>query len=124
LPQRVVISAPGLGLKVLDITFQYVVDTPGDRLVWDVSHATFRYGILTGWRDCIAVLLQYGQPGSAKRTENEYSPFGAADTSTPISAGLAAPRDFSRHAHLPPSGVSRFRGLKRLAAGWSARVPE
>lgn len=124
MPQRVVISAPGLGLKVLDITFQYVVDTPGDRLVWDVGHAPFRYGFLTGRRDCIPVLRQYGQPGSAKRTENQYSPFGAADTSTPISAGLAAPRAFSGHARLPPSGMSRFRGLKRPAAGWSARVPE
>jgi 1-deoxy-D-xylulose-5-phosphate synthase len=67
----------------------YVFDTPRDRLIWDVSHQTYPHKILTGRRDRIRTLRQpNGLSGFTKRTESVFDPFGAAHSSTSISAGL------------------------------------
>ena len=77
----------------------YVFDTPRDRLIWDVGHQAYPHKILTGRRDRIRTLRQGGGlSGFTKRAESEYDPFGAAHSSTSISAGLgmAVARDLSQ----------------------------
>jgi 1-deoxy-D-xylulose-5-phosphate synthase len=88
----------GLGVVELTVALHYLFDTPRDRLIWDVSHQTYPHKILTGRRDRIRTLRQAnGLSGFTKRTESAYDPFGAAHSSTSISAGLgmAVARDMS-----------------------------
>src|SRR6478609_555405 len=78
-----------LGTVELTIALHYVFDTPGDRIIWDVGHQAYPHKILTGRRDRIRTLRQGGGlSGFTKRSESEYDPFGAAHSSTSISAGL------------------------------------
>ncbi len=79
----------GLGVVELTTAIHYVFDTPADRLVWDVGHQAYPHKILTGRRDRIRTLRQGGGlSGFTKRSESEYDPFGAAHSSTSISAAL------------------------------------
>jgi 1-deoxy-D-xylulose-5-phosphate synthase len=79
----------GLGVIELTVALHYVFDTPSDRLIWDVGHQAYPHKILTGRRDRIRTLRQGGGlSGFTKRAESEYDPFGAAHSSTSISAGL------------------------------------
>jgi 1-deoxy-D-xylulose-5-phosphate synthase len=79
----------GLGVVELTLALHYVFDTPKDRLIWDVGHQCYPHKILTGRRDRIRTLRQGdGLSGFTKRSESEYDPFGAAHSSTSISAGL------------------------------------
>ncbi len=79
----------GLGVVELTVALHYVFDTPRDRLIWDVGHQAYPHKILTGRRDRIRTLRQGGGlSGFTKRSESEYDPFGAAHSSTSISAGL------------------------------------
>ncbi|MQA65342.1 MAG: 1-deoxy-D-xylulose-5-phosphate synthase [Alphaproteobacteria bacterium] len=79
----------GLGVVELTVALHYVFDTPDDRLLWDVGHQAYPHKILTGRRDRIRTLRQAGGlSGFTRRTESEYDPFGAAHSSTSISAGL------------------------------------
>ena len=79
----------GLGVVELTTAIHYVFDTPRDRLVWDVGHQCYPHKILTGRRDRIRTLrMGGGLSGFTKRTESEYDPFGAAHSSTSISASL------------------------------------
>jgi 1-deoxy-D-xylulose-5-phosphate synthase len=88
----------GLGVVELTVALHYVFDTPNDRVVWDVGHQAYPHKILTGRRDRIRTLRQGGGlSGFTKRAESEYDCFGAAHSSTSISAGLgmAVARDLS-----------------------------
>jgi len=79
----------GLGVVELTTAIHYVFDTPDDRLIWDVGHQCYPHKILTGRRDRIRTLRQGGGlSGFTKRSESEYDPFGAAHSSTSISAAL------------------------------------
>ncbi|MCP9221939.1 1-deoxy-D-xylulose-5-phosphate synthase [Erythrobacter sp. LQ02-29] len=79
----------GLGVVELSVALHYVFDTPEDKLIWDVGHQAYPHKILTGRRDRIRTLRQGGGlSGFTKRTESEYDPFGAAHSSTSISAAL------------------------------------
>ena len=79
----------GLGVVELTVALHYVFDTPRDRLIWDVGHQAYPHKVLTGRRDRIRTLRQGGGlSGFTKRAESEYDPFGAAHSSTSISAGL------------------------------------
>jgi 1-deoxy-D-xylulose-5-phosphate synthase len=79
----------GLGVVELTVAIHYVFNTPEDRLVWDVGHQCYPHKILTGRRDRIRTLRQGGGlSGFTKRAESEYDPFGAAHSSTSISAAL------------------------------------
>ncbi len=79
----------GLGVVELTTAIHYVFDTPRDTLVWDVGHQCYPHKILTGRRDRIRTLRQGGGlSGFTKRSESEYDPFGAAHSSTSISAAL------------------------------------
>ena len=86
----------GLGVVELTVALHAVFDTPKDRIIWDVSHQTYPHKILTGRRDRIRTLRQKdGLSGFTKRSESAYDPFGAAHSSTSISAalGFAVARD-------------------------------
>jgi 1-deoxy-D-xylulose-5-phosphate synthase len=86
----------GLGVVELTVALHAVFDTPRDRLIWDVGHQAYPHKILTGRRDRIRTLRQPGGlSGFTRRSESEYDPFGAAHSSTSVSAGLgmAAARD-------------------------------
>ncbi len=88
----------GLGVVELTVALHYVFDTPRDRLIWDVGHQAYPHKILTGRRERIRTLRQAGGlSGFTRRSESEYDPFGAAHSSTSISAGLgmAVARDLS-----------------------------
>ena len=79
----------GLGVVELTVAIHSVFDTPYDRLIWDVGHQCYPHKILTGRRDRIRTIRQGGGlSGFTKRSESEYDPFGAAHSSTSISAGL------------------------------------
>ncbi|MFZ5708780.1 MAG: 1-deoxy-D-xylulose-5-phosphate synthase [Pseudomonadota bacterium] len=79
----------GLGVVELTVAIHAVFDTPRDRLIWDVGHQCYPHKILTGRRDRIRTLRQKdGLSGFTKRSESPYDPFGAAHSSTSISAGL------------------------------------
>ncbi|MGQ3230017.1 MAG: 1-deoxy-D-xylulose-5-phosphate synthase, partial [Blastomonas fulva] len=79
----------GLGVVELTTAIHYVFDTPTDRLIWDVGHQCYPHKILTGRRDRIRTLRTGGGlSGFTKRSESEYDPFGAAHSSTSISAAL------------------------------------
>ena len=88
----------GLGVVELTVALHYVFDTPKDRVIWDVGHQAYPHKILTGRRDRIRTLRQPGGlSGFTKRNESPYDPFGAAHSSTSISAGLgmAVARDLA-----------------------------
>ncbi len=88
----------GLGVVELTVALHYVFNTPDDRVIWDVGHQAYPHKILTGRRDRIRTLRsENGLSGFTKRAESEYDPFGAAHSSTSISAGLgmAVARDLS-----------------------------
>src|SRR5437868_11397603 len=79
----------GLGVVELTVALHYVFDTPNDRLVWDVGHQAYPHKILTERRDRIRTLRQGGGlSGFTRRSESVYDPFGAAHSSTSISAAL------------------------------------
>ncbi|MDX1541651.1 MAG: 1-deoxy-D-xylulose-5-phosphate synthase, partial [Geminicoccaceae bacterium] len=88
----------GLGVVELTVALHHVFETPRDKLVWDVGHQAYPHKILTGRRDKIRTIRQPGGlSGFTKRSESRYDPFGAAHSSTSISAGLgmAMARDLS-----------------------------
>src|ERR1700759_2298395 len=88
----------GLGGVELTTALHYIFDTPRDRLIWDVGHQAYPHKILTGRRDRIRTLRTGGGlSGFTKRAESEYDPFGAAHSSTSISAalGMAVARDMT-----------------------------
>jgi 1-deoxy-D-xylulose-5-phosphate synthase len=88
----------GLGVVELTVALHYLFDTPDDRLIWDVGHQSYPHKILTGRRDRIRTLRQGGGlSGFTRRSESEYDPFGAAHSSTSISAalGMAVARDLA-----------------------------
>ncbi|MGH6995525.1 MAG: 1-deoxy-D-xylulose-5-phosphate synthase N-terminal domain-containing protein, partial [Stellaceae bacterium] len=92
----------GLGVVELTVALHYVFDTPNDRLVWDVGHQAYPHKIITGRRDRIRTLrMGGGLSGFTRRAESEYDPFGAAHSSTSISAGLgmAVGRDLQGRAN-------------------------
>jgi len=79
----------GLGVVELTVALHYIFDTPTDRLIWDVSHQAYPHKILTGRRDGIRSIRQRNGPyGFTKRDESPYDPFGAAHSSTAMSAGI------------------------------------
>ncbi len=79
----------GLGVVELTVAVHHVFDTPGDKLIWDVGHQAYPHKIVTGRRDRMRTLRQGGGlSGFTKRSESEYDPFGAAHSSTSISAAL------------------------------------
>jgi 1-deoxy-D-xylulose-5-phosphate synthase len=79
----------GLGVVELTVALHYVFDTPNDVLIWDVGHQAYPHKILTGRRDRIRTIRQRGGLyGFTKRTESKYDPFGAAHSSTSVSAAL------------------------------------
>jgi len=78
-----------LGVIELTVALHYIFDTPNDKLIWDVGHQAYPHKILTGRRDRIRTLRTGGGlSGFTKRSESEYDAFGAAHSSTSISAGL------------------------------------
>ena len=88
----------GLGVVELTVALHYVFDTPRDRILWDVGHQAYPHKIVTGRRSRIRTLRQEGGlSGFTRRSESEYDPFGAAHSSTSISAGLgmAVARDLA-----------------------------
>ena len=92
----------GLGVVELTVALHAVFDTPRDRLIWDVGHQAYPHKILTGRRDRIRTLRQKdGLSGFTKRSESPYDPFGAAHSSTSISAalGMAIARDQRGEKH-------------------------
>ncbi len=79
----------GLGVVELTVALHYIFNTPDDKILWDVGHQAYPHKILTGRRDRIRTLRQGGGlSGFTSRRESEYDPFGAAHSSTSISAGL------------------------------------
>lgn len=110
----------GLGVIELTVALHAVFDTPRDRLVWDVSHQCYPHKILTGRRDRIQTLRQEGGlSGFTKRSESEYDPFGAAHSSTSISAalGFAAARDLGGAPDVPIGDAIAVIGDGAMSAG-------
>jgi len=92
----------GLGVVELTTALHYVFNTPEDKLIWDVGHQAYPHKILTGRRSRMRTLRQGGGlSGFTKRAESAYDPFGAAHSSTSISAGLgfAVARDLKKEKH-------------------------
>ncbi len=144
-----------LGVVELTVALHAVFDTPHDRVIWDVGHQCYPHKIITGRRDRIRTLRQPGGlSGFTRRSESEYDPFGAAHSSTSISAGLgmavasemqghAAQRgrgdrrrrderrhglrgDEQRRRHAGPAGrgAERQRDVDRPAGGCDERLPD
>jgi 1-deoxy-D-xylulose-5-phosphate synthase len=94
--------AASLGVVELTVALHYVYDTPRDKLIWDVGHQGYIHKILTGRRDRLATIRQYGGlSGFLKRGESEYDVYGAGHASTSISAalGMAVARDLHGEDH-------------------------
>lgn len=92
----------GLGVVELTVALHYVFNTPDDKLIWDVSHQCYPHKALTGRKSRLTTLRQGGGlSGFTSRAESEFDPFGAAHSSTAISAavGFAAARDFQRKSN-------------------------
>src|ERR1043166_6699495 len=92
----------GLGVVELTVALHYLFDTPNDRLIWDVGHQAYPHKILIARRARIRTLRQGGGlSGFTRRSESVYDPFGAAHSSTSISAGLgmAVARDLTGGKH-------------------------
>jgi len=101
-----------LGVVELTVAIHAVFDTPRDRLIWDVGHQAYPHKILTGRRERIRTLRQGGGlSGFTRRSESEYDPFGAAHSSTSISAGLgmAVARDLKQARYTAASAEERVR---------------
>src|SRR5215813_9209306 len=95
-------TGASLGAVELAVAMHYVFDTPQDRLVWDVGHQAYAHKILTGRRDLLPTIKQYGGiSGFLRRDESEYDTFGAGHASTSISAalGMAIARDRKKEDH-------------------------
>ncbi|RVT82036.1 1-deoxy-D-xylulose-5-phosphate synthase [Rhodobacteraceae bacterium CCMM004] len=110
----------GLGVVELTVALHTVFDTPRDRLIWDVSHQCYPHKILTGRRDRIRTLRQKdGLSGFTKRTESPYDPFGAAHSSTSISAalGFTVARDLGGQAEPPLGDAIAVIGDGAMSAG-------
>ena len=110
----------GLGVVELTVALHAVFDTPRDRLIWDVSHQCYPHKILTGRRDRIRTLRQEGGlSGFTKRSESPYDPFGAAHSSTSISAalGYAAARDLGGKPEHPIGDCIAVIGDGAMSAG-------
>src|SRR5208283_4196510 len=108
----------GLGVVELTVALHAVFDTPRDRLIWDVGHQAYPHKILTGRRDRIRTLREGGGlSGFTRRSESEYDPFGAAHSSTSISAGLgmAVARDLKQEPD--PRNVIAVIGDGSMSAG-------
>jgi 1-deoxy-D-xylulose-5-phosphate synthase len=94
----------GLGVVELTVAIHHLFDTPNDKLIWDVGHQCYPHKVLTGRRDRMRTIRQGGGlSGFTKRAESEYDPFGAAHSSTSISAGMgfATARDLDgREGHV------------------------
>ena len=89
-----------LGVVELTVALHAVFDTPSDKLIWDVGHQTYPHKILTGRRERIRTLRQAGGlSGFTRRSESEFDPFGAAHSSTSISAGLGFAIANELHGH-------------------------
>src|SRR5213592_1098680 len=89
-------TGASLGAVELAVALHYAFDTPKDRVVWDVGHQAYAHKILTGRREELPTIKQYGGlSGFLKRDESIYDPFGAGHASTSISAalGMAIARD-------------------------------
>src|ERR687898_547704 len=89
-------TGASLGAVELAVALHYAFDTPRDRLVWDVGHQAYAHKILTGRRELLPTIKQYGGiSGFLRRDESEYDTFGAGHTSTYLSAalGMAIARD-------------------------------
>src|SRR6202046_1365349 len=107
-----------LGVVELTVAIHAIFDTPRDRLLWDVGHQAYPHKILTGRRDRIRTLRQGGGlSGFTRRAESEYDPFGAAHSSTSISAGLgmAVARDLKQEED--PRQVVAVIGDGSMSAG-------
>src|SRR5947207_9847192 len=92
----------GLGVVELTIALHRVFDTPRDKIIWDVGHQSYPHKILTGRRGRMRSVRQGGGlSGFTRRAESEYDPFGAAHSSTSVSAGLgfAVARDLAQQQH-------------------------
>ncbi len=92
----------GLGVVELTVALHYLFDTPDDRLIWDVGHQAYPHKILTGRRERMRTIRQGGGlSGFTRRVESEYDPFGAAHSSTSISAalGMSVARDLAGKKH-------------------------
>jgi 1-deoxy-D-xylulose-5-phosphate synthase len=106
----------GLGVIELTVALHYVFDTPQDRLIWDVGHQAYPHKILTNRRDRIRTLRTGGGlSGFTKRAESEYDPFGAAHSSTSISAGLGMA--VARDLHGKQNNVVAVIGDGAMSAG-------
>jgi 1-deoxy-D-xylulose-5-phosphate synthase len=95
-------TGASLGAVELAVALHYAFDTPQDRIVWDVGHQAYAHKILTGRRDQLGTIKQYGGlSGFLKRDESEYDTFGAGHASTSISAalGMAIARDRKNEKH-------------------------
>jgi 1-deoxy-D-xylulose-5-phosphate synthase len=95
-------TGASLGAVELAVALHYAFDTPHDRLVWDVGHQAYAHKILTGRRDLLPTIKQYGGiSGFLRRDESEYDTFGAGHASTSISAalGMAIARDRKGEQH-------------------------
>src|SRR5437868_8600336 len=95
-------TGASLGAVELAVALHYAFDTPHDRVVWDVGHQAYAHKILTGRRDALPTIKQYGGiSGFLKRDESEYDTFGAGHASTSISAalGMAVARDRKGEKH-------------------------
>src|ERR1700674_3766479 len=89
-------TGASLGAVELAVALHYAFDTPHDRLVWDVGHQAYAHKILTGRRDLLPTIKQYGGiSGFLRRDESEFDTFGAGHASTSLSAalGVASARD-------------------------------
>jgi len=109
--------APSLGTVELTIALHYVLNTPTDKLIWDVGHQAYGHKILTGRKNRIKTIRQYGGiSGFTKRSESEYDPFGAGHASTSISAalGFAVARDIKRENYRVVAVI----GDGSLTGGW------
>ena len=95
-------TGASLGAIELAVALHYAFDTPQDRLVWDVGHQAYAHKILTGRRDSLPTIKQYGGiSGFLRRDESEYDTFGAGHASTSLSAalGMAIARDKKGEHH-------------------------
>ncbi|HYE64169.1 MAG TPA: 1-deoxy-D-xylulose-5-phosphate synthase, partial [Pyrinomonadaceae bacterium] len=95
-------TGASLGAIELAVALHYAFDTPHDRVIWDVGHQAYAHKILTGRRDLLPTIKQYGGiSGFLKRDESEYDTFGAGHASTSISAalGMAIARDRKGESH-------------------------
>ncbi len=110
----------GLGVVELTVAIHAVFDTPRDKLIWDVSHQCYPHKVLTGRRDRIRTLRKGGGlSGFTKRSESPYDPFGAAHSSTSISAGLgfAVARDLNGRCDTGHGDVICVIGDGAMSAG-------